>query len=150
MIIIYIIYIILLPNSNQAVMVCLYDGYRTQCSKKGRKDLSDPNKKVYTLPSESEIMRRLQSVGSEYEDLFPLIASSADVQCNASEIVYHISMSIEALIYDQALPITDMFITIVPRWIDVLVDDPEIAEAAKEILKKAPYAPRVLHTEDDM
>jgi hypothetical protein len=110
--------------------------------------LSDPSKKIYTLPSESEIMRRLQSVGSEYEDLFPYIASSAGEQCKASEIVYYISMAIEALAYSRALPATRMFMTTVPRWIDALIDDPEIAEEAKEIIKKPPYVPHVSHTEE--
>lgn len=105
--------------------------------------MPDPKKKVYTLPSMSEIMRRLQTVGSEYEDLYPYIASSAGKQYDARRIVFEFSMAMEALANHRAIPETDMFMTIVPRWIDALVDDPEIAEAAKEILKKPPYAPRV-------
>ena len=100
-------------------------------------------KKVYILPSKPEIMRRLQTVDSEFEDVYPFIANSAGEQFTAAEIVADISMSINALNNHRALPVTRMFMTEVPRWIDLLVDDPEVAEAAKEILTKPPYAPRV-------
>ncbi len=110
---------------------------------KRRKNLSDSNKKLYTLPSESEIMHRLQSVGSDYEDLFPMIAGHAGEQWDASRICHEFFLAIEALAYGRVMPGVRIYKTHVPRWVDALVDDREVAEAAKEILKKPPYASRV-------
>lgn len=93
---------------------------------------------VYQLPDGEELLRRLQSVDVGVNDymaqrFYPLFKNDAGRELESQEIVllfaHHIavfmlngySSSMEALMYLN-----------VPHWIDALVDDPSVAEQAKQ------------------
>ena len=129
------------PDSDSAR---LYNGYSMYSTKKGRKDLSDPiNKKLYRLPSESEIMRRLErEVHGKYAKAFPIIAREGDKQYSPAEIAFVFTQPIRRASENGVSTFGEMFRTVL-HAVDVLVDDPEIAETVRGILNKRPYAPRL-------
>jgi len=107
-----------------------------------------PEDKRITLPDEDELLRRLEGVGLEgpyTKDLFPYIASNGGREMRAEGVPLMLVLSIHNYVEDLDVS-PDLSNTgqrvfhalLLPRLIDAIIDDEELAERAKKL-----YAERV-------
>jgi|GEM_PF-2271875 len=98
--------------------------------------------RTVTLPSEEEIMARLQELDlgeNDYmaEEFYPTIGKEAGRELNAWDIVEMFAEKIHNFVSSRRSPmIIGILHTHVPQFIDALVDDEEIARLAKNIHKE--------------
>ena len=92
--------------------------------------------KTVTLPDSDEMMRRLKEVrdmGHLVKHLYPEFLKNAGNEYSAPGIVNMFLFGIDAFMQQGYPPVVNSLVSLsVPRWIDALVDDPEVAAAAKQ------------------
>jgi hypothetical protein len=100
--------------------------------------------KVVTLPSSKEIMERLQKVdmgANDYmsERFYPLIAREGGHELVAQGVVMMLTLKIYDFMKDGGYPpmMESILHLHVPRLIDALIDDKEVATEAKKFHKEA-------------
>lgn len=104
--------------------------------------------KVVTLPNAQEIVKRLQSLdvgANDYmaERFYPLIAQEAGRELVAQGIVMMLTLKIYDFTASGYPPVMSNILHMyVPQFIDALVDDKEVAEAAKAFHQQAMDATR--------
>lgn len=102
--------------------------------------------KTIKLPSSEEIMKRLESVYNEaymVERFYPLIAQEAGRQLNAQGVVMMFTLKIHDFVASGYPPVmSNVLHGWVPLWVDALVDDKVVAEAAKRFHQEAINAAR--------
>lgn len=96
--------------------------------------------KVIVLPEREDMFRRLQSVSNEShfrERFYPILLKSAGRKLVAGGVVMMFALAIHD--YTQGMPpmMAGLVFMYVPAFIDALIDDAEVATAAKEIAKEA-------------
>lgn len=94
--------------------------------------------KVIVLPDAEEIVKRLAKV---YDDelaqrLYAKVAQRAGEEKVAEGVVMIFTLSIYDVCQGYPPMIQSLMFNFVPMWIDALLDDKEVAEAAKAFLKK--------------
>lgn len=104
-----------------------------------------PKNKVVTLPKRDEMLRRLVSVSDEshfQERFYPILLQSAERELVAQGVVMMFSLAIYD--YTKGMPpmMSGLVYMYVPKFIDVLVDDKEVASEAKKFLQEAIDATR--------
>ena len=103
--------------------------------------MSDLNNKVVTLPSAEEIISRLRKVNDDdymTERFYSKIAQEAGRELVAPGIVLMFTLKIHDFVesgYPEVM--ASLLHMYVPHYIDALVDDPEVAEAAKAFHQEA-------------
>lgn len=102
--------------------------------------------KVVTLPGAQEIIERLKKVSDDpymAEKFYPMIAEEARRELVAQGIVMMLTLKIYDFVasgYPEVM--ANLLHMYVPRYIDALVDDKEVAEAAKRFHQEAIDATR--------
>jgi hypothetical protein len=96
--------------------------------------------KAIVLPDRAEMLRRLVAVrdNSHYQERFyPILLKDAGQRRVAAGVVMMFTLAIHD--YTQGMPpmVANLVHMDVPEFIDALVDDKEVAEAAKAFLKEA-------------
>jgi hypothetical protein len=96
--------------------------------------------KVVVLPERDEMLKRLLVVDDDLHlqtNLYLLLLDLAGQRFDHEGIVLKILMAVKT--YTQSLPpaMYQMVLDKVPHFIDVLVDDKEVAQAAKDYLATA-------------
>jgi len=103
--------------------------------------------KFITLPGSEEILRRLKTVSDDdvlIRSFFPLIAKEAGHELVAEGIPMMFALKIYEFINGGGYPsfLGGLLHLSVPNYIDALVDDKEIAEAAKSFYQESMDAMR--------
>ncbi len=104
---------------------------------------SKPGDKAVVLPSAQEIMQRLAKVdmgANAYmaERFYPSIAKEGGRQLVASGIVLMLSLKVHDFVASGYPPMMEGIMQMyVPKFIDVLVDDMEVAEEARRFHQEA-------------
>ena len=99
--------------------------------------------KVITLPNAQGIMERLQKVdmgANEYmaERFYPMVSQEAGHELIAQGVVMMLTLKIHNFMTQGYPPAMEVIMQMyVPQFIDALVDDKEVAEAAKVFHKGA-------------
>lgn len=96
--------------------------------------------KVITLPNREDMLQRLLEVNDDshaQERFYPILLQSAGQERVAQGIVMMLALAIHD--YTEGLPpmMVNLMYMQAPQFIDVLVDDTEVAEQAKAFLQKA-------------
>lgn len=104
-------------------------------------------KKVIQLPNREEMLRRLLKVCDEshfQEKFYPILLERAGQTIVAQGIVIWFTLAIHD--YSEGMPkiISNLVYAFVPRFIETLIDDLEVAEEAKSIFNEAIKASRQL------
>ena len=95
--------------------------------------------KRITFPDAGEMLNRLLRISQEIhyrEGLYPKIIESAGKDVDAQGIVEAITLAINDYAGEKPDDIADLVYARVPEFIDALVDDKELAAAAKEFFHK--------------
>ena len=108
------------------------------------------SRQIITLPSAEEIMRRLKKVekmgARDYmaERFYPLIAQEAGLELVAQGVVMMLTLKIDDFISSGGYSpfMTGILHRYVPRLIDALVDDKDVAKEAKRFHQEAMDAAR--------
>lgn len=99
------------------------------------------DKKSYTLPTAAEIVERLKKANDDaylVETFYPTIAKEAGRELIAEGIVMMFTLKIYDYQQSGYRPVIGSILQMqVPRFIDALVDDKEVAEAAKAFHQEA-------------
>ena len=100
------------------------------------------SKKVVTLPSKEEIMKRLRPVHDDAymaERFLPLVAEkAAGKKLVAEGIVMMLSLAVADFVKSGYPPqMEGVLLLYMPMYIDALVDDKEVAKTAKNFFSEA-------------
>lgn len=103
--------------------------------------MNDQSKRVVTLPEDpQDIIRRLSTVNDEFtlvSRLYPRIAESARRELAPGGIVNMFLLAVYDYMQEGYPPtIRARLYMSIPHWIDALIDDREVAEAAKQWLEQ--------------
>jgi hypothetical protein len=95
---------------------------------------------VVTLPNRDEMLKRLVSVSDEshfQERFYPILLRSANRELVAGGVVMMFTLAIHD--YTKGMPpmMANLVYMYVPRFIDALVDDKQVASDAKKFLQEA-------------
>ena len=96
--------------------------------------------KGVNLPSSDEIMRRLTAVYADphtVERFYPLIAKEGGREIVATGVCVRFTLSIHDYVQGMPPMIANLMFFWVPKWIDALIDDKEVAKEAKKQWQKA-------------
>lgn len=97
--------------------------------------------KTTVLPKDAaEIVRRLTAVCDEHnvvEKIYPTIAQHAGAELLPQGITVMFTLAAYDFGQEYPPPMGTIIMKYVPRWIDALIDDKEVAEEAKKFLKQA-------------
>jgi len=96
--------------------------------------------KTINLPSDpQEIIRRLSSVNDEetlVSRFYPLIANDAGRQLVAEGLVIMFQLASYDFCQGHPPMISTLIQMQIPQWIDALIDDKEVVEAAKQFMEE--------------
>ena len=96
------------------------------------------DKKVITLPDRDEMLQRLLKVNDDrhvQERFYPILLESAGQERTARGVVLMLTLAIHD--YVEGMPVmSDHMHMLVPRFIEALVDDKEVAEQAESFLQE--------------
>lgn len=97
------------------------------------------NDKVITLPNEEDIIARLTKVQDDElaQKLYKNIAQRAGEEKVAAGIIMIFTLGIYDVCQGYPPMIQGLLLRRIPQWVDALVDDKEVAEAAKAFYKEA-------------
>ena len=102
------------------------------------------NDKVIVLPNADEIIKRLNTVmNDEFGNrLYRIIAQKAGEEKVAAGVVMMFTLGIYDACQGYPPMMQGLMFNFIPMWIDVLIDDKEVAEAAKAFHQEAVEASR--------
>lgn len=102
------------------------------------------NNKVIVLPKADEIIKRLNTVMDDElgNRLYKIIAERAGEEKVAAGVVMIFTLGIYDACQGYPPMMQGLMFNFVPMWIDVLIDDKEVAEAAKAFYQEAVNASR--------
>ena len=97
------------------------------------------NEKVVILPNEEEMLKNLLEIDDNshlQERFYPLLTRQAGQEKVAEGVVLMLSLAISD--YTQGMPsmLSSLMYMKLPNFIDALVDDPEVAQQAKDLFKE--------------
>lgn len=97
------------------------------------------NDKVIVLPKADEIIKRLNTVmDDEFGNrLYKIIAERAGEEKVAAGVVMMFTLGIYDACQGYPPMMQGLMSRFIPRWIDVLIDDKEVAKAAKDFYQEA-------------
>lgn len=92
------------------------------------------NEKLYVLPSSEEIVARLTVVRNDEltRRVYLAVSRSAGRELNAEGILLLLQFALDEALPKKAPPSFTSMQEYIPAWIDALVDDKQVAEAAKQ------------------
>ena len=102
------------------------------------------NDKVIVLPNADEIIKRLNKVIDDElsNRLYKIIAKKAGEEKVAAGVVMMFTLGIYDACQGYPPMMQSLMFNFIPMWIDVLIDDKEVAEAAKAFHQEAVDASR--------
>ncbi|MCQ3944717.1 MAG: hypothetical protein DPW11_02995 [bacterium] len=97
------------------------------------------NDKVITLPSADEMIARLMKVQDDElaQSLYRNVAQRAGEEKVAAGIIMMFSLGIYDVCQGYPPMMQNLLSYNIPAWVDALVDDKEVADAAKAFWKEA-------------
>lgn len=102
--------------------------------------MKNMEERVITLPDQDEMLKRLLKVNDNshlQEWFYPILLKQAGQECVSQDIVMMLALAIHD--YTEGMPpaMANLMYRQVPKFIDALVSDEEIAQEAKSFLQKA-------------
>ncbi len=92
-----------------------------------------------TLPARDEMLKRLVSVFNDdqvCQHLYPKLLMRAEQKLLVDGIVHMLSSAIKEYVSDKPEFFLPYMYRFVPRFIDALVDEPEVAQTAKSVFSE--------------